>query len=285
MTLPRNALVVLLATGASLSGACGQAPDRSGEGVTVVTTFRALSTIVSPLLGPGDTVHVLLPAGASPHAYEPRPSDMRILSGAHLVFRAGGDVDGWVARLVPVATVSLMDLVPDSFGSPSAATPDLHIWLDPEAIAAALPNLATALCDVHPANCSEYRERARSFASSMPALVDRIRVLTDPIRDMEVVTSGPFLGWWSNRFGPRIAGCIETIEGVEPSASRMNDMIQTARGSVAVVGQAALPSGTARAVAEAAAVPYVSIDIVGTPDHAADYAGFLLSIAEALPKP
>ncbi len=282
--MPDRFLPALLAVAALLGESCGPPPDQARHGIEVVVTFHALSTIVAPLLGPEGTVHVLLPTGASPHAFEPRPSDLRELSRAQLVLRAGAGVDGWVSDLVPVPSVALLDLVPDSASHASMVGVDPHVWLDPEAVRAALPHLAGALCDVDPPGCDGYRDRSLAFAATIPGLVDRIRGMTAGIATEHVVTSGPFLGWWSARFGPRIAGSIEESEGVEPSASRMGAMIDAARGSIAVVGQATLPDGAARAVAEAARVPYVAVDAVGNPDSAPDYARLLLSIAEALPK-
>jgi ABC-type Zn uptake system ZnuABC Zn-binding protein ZnuA len=268
-----------------LQASCGRGPVREPGSVTVVTTFHALSTVIAPVVGPAGSVHVLLPGGASPHAYEPRPSDLRELSRASLLFYAGPNVDGWASRLASTPAVALAGLVPDSLLAGSEARSDPHLWLDPALVAAALPGLAESLCSVDAGNCDGYRERARAFAASIPDLVRRIRDTLGTASGSSAVVSGPFLAWWSLRFGPRIAGVIEESEGVEPSAARIRAMIDTARSADLVIGQATLPDEAARAVAESASIPYVTVDAVGTPGTAPDYERLLLAIAAAIAQP
>lgn len=279
----RLAVPALILVAGLFSVSCTRqaAPDRPG--VEVVASFHAMKLLVEPLVGDAGTVRTLLPPGSSPHAYEPRPSDIQALQSARLIVRAGSGVDDWIAGIAERPTVSLRDLVPDSLLIRGETDP--HVWLDPLAVAAAVPGLAEALCEADPSGCAGYRERATDFADGLPGLVERIRAALAGIRDSSVVTSGPFFAWWSRRFGPGVLATVEQSEGVEPSASRMRTLIEAARRASAVVGQATLPDQAARAVAEAAGIPYVVVDAVGSETSAPDYERLLYSIAEALSGP
>ena len=279
----RLPIPALLCATCLLPVSCSRPDVPDGRSVEVVASFHAMRLVVEPVLGTAARVRTLLPPGSSPHAYEPRPSDIQALQSANLVFHAGSGVDDWIAGVADRPAVSLWSLVPDSLLIPGDLDP--HVWLDPSAVAAAMPGLAAALCEADPADCAGYRERAAAFAQRMPGLALRIRETLAGVRDSSVVTSGPFLAWWSRRFGPKVLAAVEESEGVEPSASRMGMLISTSRLATAVLGQATLPEQAARAVAEAAGVPYVVVDAVGSEISAPDYERLLLSIAEALSGP
>ena len=66
----------------------------------------------------GDHVSVdsILRPNSDPHEYEPRPSDAAAIAKADVVFRSGGDLDGWLDEVVDSAggdadQVTLIDSV------------------------------------------------------------------------------------------------------------------------------------------------------------------------------
>ncbi|HSJ96308.1 MAG TPA: metal ABC transporter substrate-binding protein, partial [Myxococcota bacterium] len=79
---------------AALAGASGPPPLR------VVATIEPLAMIVRELTGERATVSVLVPPGASPHTFDPRPGDVARLADAALLVAVGGDFDGWAGRLL-----------------------------------------------------------------------------------------------------------------------------------------------------------------------------------------
>ncbi|MDE0214141.1 MAG: zinc ABC transporter substrate-binding protein, partial [Deltaproteobacteria bacterium] len=75
----------------------------SGEPLNVVTSVIPVAYIVEELGGERVTVHALVPPGASPHTFEPVPSDLRTLAGARVFVAIGGGFDGWSDRLLGAA--------------------------------------------------------------------------------------------------------------------------------------------------------------------------------------
>ncbi|MDZ7707179.1 MAG: metal ABC transporter substrate-binding protein [Trueperaceae bacterium] len=65
----------------------------------VVVSIEPYRDAVQRLLGDDATVEVLLPPGASPHAYDPTPRQVAGLADADLVIVNGG-LDGWVLAMV-----------------------------------------------------------------------------------------------------------------------------------------------------------------------------------------
>lgn len=200
----------------------------------------------------------LLPAGVSPHAYDPLPSAVRSASRASLLWAVDPDVDGWVTTLGH-GDVLWLNSEPDS---------DPHAWLDPEAVRRALPRLVSALCAAEPEECDAVKIRAARLEQELLDLVEAGRQRLEGLR---MVMSSTFLDAFARRMGIVIESTISPVEGVEPSAARLQSSIEEARSTGLVVGQSALPERAARLVAEASGARFVELDPIGSPESAASY--------------
>ena len=75
----------------------------SGQPVGVVTSVVPVAYIAQELGGERVQVNSLVPPGASPHTFEPVPSDMVTLQRARLFLRVGAGLDGWSDKLMGAA--------------------------------------------------------------------------------------------------------------------------------------------------------------------------------------
>src|SRR5262245_5194099 len=149
----------------------GRGAEASSQAVPVVATIVPLAWLVEEVGGARVSVCALVPPGASPHAYEPRPSDLARVADARLLVVAGRGVDDWVARLAVAEGPAPFALL-DALGALS----DPHFWLDPIAVRdAALPALEAALAAEDPEGREHYAERRRAFAERLTALDAEIR--------------------------------------------------------------------------------------------------------------
>ena len=75
----------------------------SGQPMNVVTSVIPVAYIVSELGGERVKVDALVPPGASPHTFEPVPSDLRKLAKARQFVVIGGGFDAWSDKLLAAA--------------------------------------------------------------------------------------------------------------------------------------------------------------------------------------
>ena len=134
-----------------------------GDALHVVVSIHPWADLVSQVGGEAVAVTTLLPPGASPHAFEPLPSQAALLAAADLVVLNGG-VDGWLERLVDatapeVARLVVLDRVrfepvaghdDDHASEGGAGVPNPHVWLDPDVAAAAVGVIAEELAALRP---------------------------------------------------------------------------------------------------------------------------------------
>jgi len=243
----------------------------------------------------------LLPGGASPHTYEPRPSDVRTAEGAAAIVYVDSRLDGWAADLPSARSIRLLGLVPDSLllslpaevapghdhghahdgeedGSPGT---DPHFWLDPVAVAAMIPVLAESLAAIDPEGAAVYRRNAARVAASIDSIHQEIAGILAPFEGKPVLLSHPFNRYYLRRYGIREAGVIEIIPGKEPTAKELVRVIRSTResGAEAIFTLPQLSGEAARAVEEATGIPVRTLDPLGGSPGRETYAEILLGMA------
>lgn len=80
---------------------CQQAiSNKTPNRVTLVATTVHLGEVLGRLAPADWQVVTLVPAGADPHTFEPKPADMSQLEKASLLFCNGAGLEGWLNQLV-----------------------------------------------------------------------------------------------------------------------------------------------------------------------------------------
>ena len=275
-----------------LVAACGGEEPRATEGRPhFVTTIPPFEMILRPVVEGRGTVERLLAPGASPHTYDPAPSDLRATTRATALVYGAAALDGWAAGLPASRRLALVDLLPADVrlpferpGAQGAPAVDPHFWTDPQAVRQLLPVLADTLCTIDAPGCSTYRANADTFAAELTALDARLRSLLEPVRETPVFLARPFFRYFLRRYGPRLVGVVEPRPGTEPTPRQLHRLVRRARtsGARAVLTQQALSARAAQAVAEPLALPLVPLDPLGGTAGRTTYADLLLANARIL---
>ena len=262
--------------------ALGSAPA-AGAPLAAVATITPLGFLVQELGGERVSVHVLVPPGASPHAFEPRPSDLGAVAGAALFVSAGAGVDDWVARLAGADGPQPLVL------GGAVSAPDPHFWLDPIAVRdEALPALEEALGAADPPGRAHYAERRRAFAHTLTALDAEIRATLAGAVRKPLVPTHPAWGAFAARYGLTLLAPVQHRAAEEPNPRTLGRLADAARagGAVAVLVEPQLSPAAAEALAEALGVPAIVADPYGDPRVAerGSYAALLRFDAGAFQK-
>jgi ABC-type Zn uptake system ZnuABC Zn-binding protein ZnuA len=226
MSRPRRSIAALaVALAATLLAACGQGGSAAGGGggPIVVATTTQVADLTRAVGGSRADVRQILTPNSDPHAYEPRPSDVRAVAGAKVVVRSGGDLDDWLAGVLRNAgsdarTVELIKAVHTRRGE--GAT-DPHWWQDPRNAEIAVARIRNALAAADPsgratytANAAEYLSRLRRMDRAIAACMRRI-----PARKRRLVTDHDALGYYAHRYGIEVIGTVIPALSTQAQAS------------------------------------------------------------------
>ena len=191
----------------------------------------------------------LLPDGASPHTYAMRPSDMRKLNTADIVFWIGGGLETFLERPLHtlggrtdrIALLDLQDLhrlplrkggrwetharaTNDHHREPGV---DPHIWLDPTNAAVMVEHIVQALSTHDSANAARYRTNGAALKKRLAALDGEIDLLLSPVRAEPYVVFHDAYQYFEARYGLRPVGAITVDPSVMPGARRLREIRDT----------------------------------------------------------
>jgi ABC-type Zn uptake system ZnuABC Zn-binding protein ZnuA len=240
------ALVLLSGCGSGAAGAGG----RSAGGPVVVATTTQVGDLARAVAGDRATVRQLLSPNSDPHAYEPRPSDVKAVIGAGVVVRSGGDLDDWLGGVLDNAgsharTVDLLRAVHTRRGEDGV---DPHWWQDPRNAEIAVRRIRAALTAADPrgraayaANAGAYLVRLRRLDRAIAACMSAI-----PAARRKLVTDHDALGYYADRYG------IDVIGTVIPALSTQ---AQASAGAVAQLARTIRRAGVATIYSESSSNP------------------------------
>lgn len=272
----------------------------AAEKPRIVTTIPPVEYLLRAVAGEGIDVHRLLPAGASPHTYEPRPSDLRRVEGAVALVYVDGRLDGWAADLPGAPKIALFPMLPESLTieidageeeghghggeHDHGAGPDPHFWTDPAAVRAVVPSLVRVLGEIDPERRAIYEANGALLEARLDSLDRAVRARTAAIRGRRVILSHPFLRYYLRRYEIGVAAVIEPIPGKEPTAKSIAELIREARGSdvVAILTLPQLSPRAAEIVSESTGIPVRVVDPLGGGPGRESYEAIVYAITDAL---
>jgi ABC-type Zn uptake system ZnuABC Zn-binding protein ZnuA len=211
----------------------------------VVATIEPLGMLLRELGGERVAVTVLVPPGASPHTFEPQPSDVARLAEMRLLVEVGGDFDAWVARLrhaatsgAPVFTVLALpglDAFADAHRAPRSGSTapghaaDPHVWLDPVRVREVIaPALSNRLAELDAAAAPRYAARLQAFRDRLDALDREIRAqLAGPKRSY--VAFHPAWRYFGARYELDEVGVVEQSAGEGPTPRELATLLAAAK--------------------------------------------------------
>jgi len=183
-------------------------------------------------------ITIMVPPGASPHTYEPTPSQMAALSKAKLYAKVGSGVEFelvWMEKLI--AANKDMLVVDCSRGvqlqkmtgehEREHRRMDPHIWLSPLNAKVMVQNICDGLIQVDPNNKDYYLRNMDAYIDKLDTLSNDIRNSLANIKTRAFIVFHPAWGYFAQEYN------LEQIPiesgGKEPSAQDIANLIEEAK--------------------------------------------------------
>ena len=214
------------------------AVDVSADKIKVVATITPLADFAKQVGGARVDVTLLLPAGASPHTYEPTPKAVQEISKAKIFIRIGAGLEFWADKLVSAAARDMMTvtcsegiaLIHGEDHGHAISHVDPHIWLDPVICMDIIRKIEAAFSKTDPSNTSYYKKNASEYIARLTSLDREISKKVRTFRTKEYITFHSAWNYFSKRYGLKVAGVIEEGPGKEPSARHIGEILRLIKG-------------------------------------------------------
>lgn len=252
--------------------------DSYAEKIKVIASIYPLGDFVKQVAKDKADVRVLLPAGASPHTFEPTPKTIKYISEADVFIKIGLGLEFWAEKMLKSSGNKKIITLDSSEGlsliklsekdhkhNHSSSEFDPHIWLDPLNVLKIIEKIQKTLSDIDPINKDFYKKNADAYKDSILRLHGDIEDRVKKLRIKEYITFHPAWNYFSRRYGLKVAGVIEESPGKEPGPKHIDSIIKEIKriGSKVVFVEPQFNTKVASVIAKEADAKLVYLDPIG----------------------
>lgn len=230
----------------------GLAAPAAAEAPRVVASIPPIGSLAAAVMRGVGEPKVLLPSGASPHAYSLRPSDARMLASADLILWVGEALEAFLEEPLtslakPGAAVELMETeglilqhtrtggiwAPDDDGDGDTGhdatnahhhhhgSVDPHLWLDPRNAKVIVTRIAGELARRDPGHADAYRANAAAAEADLDALDKELAAELGAVGDQPYVVFHDAYQYLEQRYGLSPIGSVTIGPERAPGARRV----------------------------------------------------------------
>lgn len=275
--------------------------------VRVLTSIKPLQLIAAAVQDGIAVPEVLLPPGASPHNYALRPSDVRRVQEADLLYWIGPNMETFLPRVlsgrskasVPVESLPGMHLrhftastehhdddedEHDHDHRPGSV--DAHLWLSSVNARVIAAKMAADLSQADPANAARYESNVKAFDARLDSLDAQIKQRVAGISGKQYFVFHEAFDYFEEAYGLKHAGVFAVSSEVQPGAQHVAAMRArlTEFGKTCVFSEPPLRPRLADTLSAGLPVKLAELDGLGgyTPATARGYEQLLSKLADDL---
>ncbi len=226
---------------------CAGGRPLAGASLPVVATFYPLQEFAQRIGGERVQVRTLVPAGAEPHDYEPRPQDIASLHAARVVIYNDAGLEPWFEKLRPEFSAGLVvvnasnglplvkggedhetDVLGESSGVGTAGV-DPHVWLDPLLAVRMVGNISRGLQEADPESREFVGANASKLEEELVTLHGEFAAALRTCRQKEFITTHAAFGYLARRYGLKQLAISGLSPEAEPAPARLRELVHLAR--------------------------------------------------------
>ena len=226
---------VLLVAMVPLVTSCQNEVAEESSKLGVVVTILPQAEFVEQVGGEKVEVSVMVPPGASPHTYEPKPSQLVALEKAVVYFKVGSGIDfelSWMDKLLDINNeMALVDcsegitLIESIEGEHNGGA-DTHIWMSPINTVVIVENICRGLVGADPQNRDYYEANKDTYITSLLRLNSEIKKGLEGVENRTFMVYHPSFGYYAKEYGLTMLSIEE--DGKEPTPAGMASLIDRA---------------------------------------------------------
>lgn len=217
-------LLVMLALILALS--CGK-DQADVERIGVVVSILPIADFVEQIGRDKVEVTVMVPPGASPHSYEPKPDQLREVSLAEMFVVAGSGVEFELVWMEKLMGINKEMMVVNSSRGIEFMGGDPHVWLSPKNAQKMSRNICDALVELEPENQEFYRANLKEYQRELEELDGYIRERLEGTENRRFIVFHPAWEYFAKEYD------LEQIPveqaGKEPTIEEMKRVVEVAQ--------------------------------------------------------
>jgi len=210
---------------------------------SVVTSIIPVQLIASDLLDGIVEPEVLLPAGASPHQYSLKPSDVRLLTHADVIVWVGPELERFLVKPLTQTDAIKIQLLTEAMmhdreeahddGHDHGGV-DPHIWLDPQHALVIADAIHAVLVKQFPAYQKQLDHNMDRFTASLIQQDQSLMATFAPLADRGFLVFHDAYGRFIEHYHLKQLGSVTINPARKPGAKHVGELRNTVESSQAV---------------------------------------------------
>ncbi len=221
----------------------------------IVSTIKPIQALVYAVAGDANQeleLQQLLPDGTSPHHYALKPSDMRTLENARVIFRIDSGLETFLDKpltglgshthIVTLADTPGLQHLPNRLPHyhaenhedthqhdetpPTNSSKDLHLWLNPQNAIAMTHEIARVLAQADPAHREDYANNAAQLVQRIQTTDAQIRQQLEPLRGRPYLSFHDAWQHFDTHYDLNFAGAVTLDVARSPGARHVSHIRQ-----------------------------------------------------------
>lgn len=215
---------------------------------TIMVSIKPFYNICARVMQSVGTPNLLLTKNASPHDYQLKPSDAKMINSSDLIIWGGPELEGYLQKPVSslanrnldLATVPGLTLLPmrtsnnwephthdhdhDHDHSHAHMVNDPHFWLDPDNAIIIATAIADRLADIDPEHAKIYKNNATEFAKEINKEKILWKKQLAAYKTKPYIVSHDAYQYFNKYFALDGVGAISLHPEIPPSAQRIQQI-------------------------------------------------------------
>jgi zinc transport system substrate-binding protein len=218
--------VILSLSAISLIGCVPRVTTEPAATLNVTVSIAPQQYFVERIGGERVDVMVMVPPGFSPATYEPKPEQLQTLSEADAYVRMRVPFEeAWTERIVSANQDML--IIDQADGIERIGGKDPHIWLSPPLVEVQAQTIYAGLVELDSDHEAEYAANLETFLADLDELDADIKETLSHLANRKFMVFHPAWAYFARDYGLEMIPV--QIEGSNPSAAEMADLIQAAQ--------------------------------------------------------
>ncbi|KGQ61615.1 zinc ABC transporter substrate-binding protein [Gallibacterium anatis 7990] len=206
----------------------------------ILTSVRPLGFIASSIADGVTKTQILIPAGASPHDYNMKPSDAKRVRDAEFVLWIGKDIDAFLEKSIAqrdatsVLTISKLAGIESLLGETSAhdhdhdhhhstneLEQDWHVWFSPKISEQVAEQLAQQLTQLYPQHQAKIATNLETFKQQLTTTNQQITQQLAEFKDQGFYVFHDAYRYFENAYGLQQTGYFTINPLIAPGAKKL----------------------------------------------------------------
>ncbi len=247
--------------------------------LNVLSSIKPVQLIVNAIGGEYVDSNLLIPAYITPHDYTFKPSDIRKIQEADLVFRIDEHFETMLntafesladdSKVVSLAENPMIKLLPTSGGHDHGSTEhdhvDMHIYTSPQNALIMAQEITDKLIKADVKNTAVYRGNLSAFEKTIHNEIDAIRSKLKPVKEKPFIVFHNSWQYFIEYFGLNKPTVIELHEGVSTGVKSSIAIRKeiSSKGITCIFSEPTISAKKINRMTENFAMKIIEVDVLG----------------------